>query len=121
MLRHNLKEKAEKSSKLDMSTKATEQFVKFLYGFELEADLDIDIVLELMKYGGMYLVDSLQKAAGKKLDVHISKDNVFELLKFFCQENIEIGKDFCYEFVSPLRGDADSIRLACFHTSIGDR
>ena len=147
MLNSNLKEKAQKKGTLDMTTKATEQFVKFLYGFELADDLDIDIVKELMEYGQMYLVDSLQKAAGKKLDVLVSKDNVFELLNFFSNKKNNIGLDFCIDFVTknfnkrflmengyfnqypelcrkileneivqiqtPMRADADSVRMAC--------
>ena len=100
MLNSNLREQAEKKATLDMTTKATEQFVKFLYGFELADGLDIDIVKELMEYGQMYLVDSLQKAAGKKLDVLVSKDNVFELLQFFSDKKNNIGMDFCIDFVS---------------------
>ena len=69
MLDSNLRERAEKKVTLDMTTKATEQFIKFLYGFKLADDLDIDIIKELMEYGQMYLIDSLQKASGKKLDV----------------------------------------------------
>ena len=159
MLNSNLKEQAEKKATLDMTTKATEQFVKFLYGFELADGLDIDIVKELMEYGQMYLVDSLQKAAGKKLDVLVSKDNVFELLNFFSKKKIKIGMDFCIDFVSrnfekeflfksghykqypeicqkilelemvekmanpktSMRGDADSMRMACYDTFLGER
>ena len=99
MLNSNLKEQAEKKATLVMTTKATEQFVKFLYGFELAEDLTIDIVKELMEYGQMYLVDSLQKAAGKRLDVLVSKDNVFELLNFFSNKKNNIGMDFCIGFV----------------------
>ena len=157
MLNSNLKEQAEKKATLVMTTKATEQFVKFLYGFELAEDLTIDIVKELMEYGQMYLVDSLQKAAGKKLDVLVSKDNVFELLNFFSEKKIAIGMDFCIELVSrnfekeflfknghfkqypelcqkilelevvqkiaknPMRGDADSMRMACYDTFLGER
>ena len=94
MLNSNLKEQAEKKATLVMTTKATEQFVKFLYGFELAEDLTIDIVKELMEYGQMYLVDSLQKAAGKKLDVLVSKDNVFELLNFFRKKKLQLEWTF---------------------------
>ena len=159
MLNSNLREKAQKKATLVMTTKATEQFVKFLYGFELADDLDIDIVKELMEYGQMYLVDSLQKAAGKKLDVLVSKDNVFKLLNFFSKKNNSIGMDFCMDFVSrnfekeflfksgyykqypeisqkilelemvekmanpktPMRGDVDSMRMACYDTFLGER
>ena len=144
MLNSSLKEQAEKKGTLDMTTKATEQFVKFLYGFELD-NLNIDIVKELMEYGQMYLVDSLPKAALNKLDVFVSKDNVFDVLKFFVEKKIEIGMDFCIDFVTknfdkrflmengyfnqypeicqkileneivqtPMRGDVDSVRMAC--------
>ena len=158
MLNSNLKEQAERKATLDMTTKATEQFVKFLYGFELD-NLNIDIVKELMEYGQMYLIDSLQKAAGKKLDVLLLKDNVFELLQFFSNKKNNIGMDFCIDFVSrnfekeflfksghfkqypelcqkilelemvqkmanpktPMRGDADSMRMAFYDTFLGER
>ena len=148
-----------------MKTKATEQFVKYLYGFELDDRLDLDILKELMEYGGMYLVDSLQEAAEKKLKRLLTEGNVFELLNFFAEKNIEIGMNICFDFVSvmfeqtflmkngyfkkypqicqkileheltkktakintnlnpnpPLRGDGDSLRMACYDTFLGER
>ena len=163
MLGSNLRESAEKCAKLYMSTKATEQFVKYLYGFELDLNLDLDILKELMEYGGMYLVDSLQNAAGRKLKMKLSKDNVFEILDFFARKNIGIGMNLCIDFASlnfeqtflrqkgyfnkypeicqkilereqdeksqiipsnnpnPMRGDDDSMRMACYDTFLGER
>ena len=53
----------EKVAKLDLSHQASEQFVKFLYGFDLDLNFDLDIVTELVFYAGVCGLDDLQKAA----------------------------------------------------------
>ena len=69
-----------------MSTEASNKLVAFLYGFELEADTSLEVIKELIFYGGVCGVESLRDAAGEILKTHLNKENVFEVLKY-CKEN----------------------------------
>ena len=78
MLTANFKERAERSTKLNMSSEAVEQLVKFIYGFDIDIDLsfcqsDDDVLKELLIHGGVYGLDCLQKAAEKRLGEHLWK------------------------------------------------
>ena len=86
MLGSNFREKGEKQVKLPLSTEASNQLIKFLYGFELEAETSLEAVKELIYYGGVCGVESLRDAAGEILKKHLNKENVFEVLKY-CKEN----------------------------------
>ena len=57
------------------------EFIKFLYGFDLDKNLDLDTIKELIQIGGVY-DDLIRIAAGKLLKRHFTKENIFELLKF---------------------------------------
>ena len=56
-------EGTEKVAKLDLSHQALEQFVRFLYGFDLDLDFDLDIITELVFFAAVCGLDDLQKAA----------------------------------------------------------
>ena len=72
--------------KLPLSTEASNELIAFLYGFELEADTSLEVIKELIFYGGVCGVESLRDAAGEILKKHLNKENVFEILKY-CKEN----------------------------------
>ena len=83
---HDCKEKRKKKIELEeFSVIATEQFVKFLYGFELEHEdfqKDLELVKELLIMGGLYDVEDLQRAASKFIYDHFTKKNVFDVMEF---------------------------------------
>ena len=72
--------------KLPLSTEASNKLIAFLYGFELEADTSLEVIKDLIFYGGVCGVESLRDAAGEILKTHLNKKNVFEVLKY-CKEN----------------------------------
>ena len=39
--------------KLPLSTEASNKLIAFLYGFELEADTSLEVIKELIFYGGV--------------------------------------------------------------------
>jgi len=86
LLNTNFKEGTEKVAKLDLSHKASEKFVKFLYGFSLSWDKSkhFEILKELIFYAGMCGLGCLQKAATSVFEENLDKTNVltiFEILK----------------------------------------
>ena len=62
------------------STKAVQQFIRFLYGFELEQN-DLQIAKDLTVMGGVYNIPSLQKAAAEALVDHVNMDNLVEMME----------------------------------------
>ena len=67
------------------STEAVRQFIKFLYGFELEQkelEKDLLLVKYLTLMGGVYNIPSLQRAAARALFNHITLDNMVEMMDF---------------------------------------
>ena len=83
-----------------MSTLATEQMVKFIYGFDLASDITLDTVKELLVSGGVYGLENLQEAAGEALSKLLSKENVFELLDFVKEHRAEGAINVCAEFAA---------------------
>lgn len=96
----NFREKNEQSATLAMSTLATEQMVKFIYGFDLASDLTLDIVKELLVSGGVYGLENLQEAAGEALSKLLTKENVFELLDLVKEYRTEGAINVCAEFAA---------------------
>ena len=82
----DFKEKNEKQIHLKtFSTEAVRQFIKFLYGFELEQkelEKDLLLVKYLTLMGGVYNIPSLQRAAARALFNHITLDNMVEMMDF---------------------------------------
>ena len=66
------------------STKAVQQFIRFLYGFELEQEelkKDLQLAKDLTVMGGVYNIPSLQKAAAEALVDHVNMDNLVEMME----------------------------------------
>ena len=76
---------------MDLSHEASEQFVKFLYGFDLNQDHtnDREILKELVFYAGMCGLDCLQKAAASLLVKKLSKRNMPDIFEILKKNNIE--------------------------------
>ena len=78
------KESHEKKIRLKTySTKAVQQFIRFLYGFELEQEelkKDLQLAKDLTVMGGVYNIPSLQKAAAEALVDHVNMDNLVEII-----------------------------------------
>ena len=55
------------------STKTVQQFIRFLYGFELEQN-DLQLAKDMTIMGGIYNIPTLQKAAAKALVQHSKID-----------------------------------------------
>ena len=99
MMLHDCEEKKTKRIELKkFSEDATEQFVKFLYGFELEQD-DLETVKELLYMGGLYDVEDLQKAASGFIVDNLTKENVFDVMEFAKTHNADIVMELCSDFV----------------------
>ena len=96
----NFREKNEESANIAMSTQATEQMVRFIYGFDLATDLPLYILKELLVSGGMYGLEKLQEAAGEALKELLTEENVFELLNFVKMHRTEGAINVCAEFAA---------------------
>ena len=99
MLGSGFREKGEKLAKLPLSTEATNQLIKFLYGFELEAETSLEAVMELIYYGGVCGVESLRDAAGEILKKYLNKENVFEVLKYCKKNEAKVAVKSCSETI----------------------
>ena len=106
LLNTNFREGTERSATLPLSKKAAELFIRFLYGFELDEDRDVDIVdesdtdtyLDLIAYGGVCGLMCLQDAVGVTLKKFLSKNNVFDILVFAKQHNAEVAVKNCIDY-----------------------
>ena len=78
-----------------------EEFVRYLYGYELQQehlDGDMELVKELVTMGGVYFVDSLQTAATSCLSKHLSRENVLDVLTFMRTHQAITAVEICSEF-----------------------
>ena len=85
--------------KLPLSTEASNKLIAFLYGFELEADTSLEVIKELIFYGGVCGVESLRDAAGEILKTHLNKKNVFEVLKYCKKNEAKVAIKRCSETI----------------------
>ena len=99
MLGSNFREKGEKQVKLPLSTEASNQLIKILYGFELEAETSLEALKELIYYGGVCGVEILRDAAGEILKKYLNKENVFEVLKYCKKNEAKVAVKSCSETI----------------------
>ena len=85
---------------LDLTTKATEQFVKFIYGFDIKWCGRNEVLKELLVYGGVYGLGCLQEAAESVLKNRLSSRNVIEFLEFAKEQRLERAVCLCVEFAA---------------------
>ena len=60
--------------------KSVQQFIRFLYGFELEQN-DLQLAKDMTIMCGIYNIPSLQKAAAEALVDHVNMDNLVEMME----------------------------------------
>ena len=94
---------------LDLTTKATEQFVKFIYGFDIKWCGRNEVLKELLVYGGVYGLGCLQEAAESVLKNRLSSRNVIEFLEFAKEQRLERAVCLCVEFAARNR---DKMKLS---------
>jgi len=95
----DFKEKNEKRIEMKtFSTAAVQEFVRFLYGFELKNE-DLQILTDLIEMGGLYSVHDVQTAAFMCLQEHLNIDNIVELMDFVKTNMAEDATDLLCEFV----------------------
>ena len=85
--------------KLPLSTEASNKLIAFLYGFELEADTSLEVIKELIFYGGVCGAESLRDAAGEILKPHLNTKNVFEVLKDCKKNEAKVAIKRCSETI----------------------
>ena len=96
----DFREKNEKKIEMKtFSTAAVQEFVRFLYGFELKNE-DLQILTDLIEMGGLYSVHDVQTAASMCLQDHLNIDNIVELMDFVKTHAAEDAADFLCEFVA---------------------
>ena len=83
----------DKRMEVAASSEAMNQFVKFLYGFELEDDLSQEIVKELVQIGGVY-DEHLQKAGTELLKRHLTKEMCFRCSSCVNKPKWMLGRRF---------------------------
>ena len=102
-MNHDFKERRTKKIVLgDYSTVAVQEFVKFLYGKELnhrDLKTDLLIVRELLDMGGLYDVQLLQKAASSFIEEKLTKENVISTMKFAKTNMAKDTVKLCVEFI----------------------
>eukprot|EP00092_Neocalanus_flemingeri_P009105 GFUD01009803.1.p1 GENE.GFUD01009803.1~~GFUD01009803.1.p1 ORF type:complete len:309 (-),score=61.73 GFUD01009803.1:238-1164(-) len=79
------------------SSKAVEEVVRFLYGFEIHEGFEE--VEELIALGEMYQIDDLKTAAAMIIDKNISKERVFTIAEVAAKHNADEAFDKCVEFI----------------------
>ena len=98
MLTTGFREQHERKLKVPASSDALNEFVKFLYGLDLDRNLPLVTIKELIQIGGVY-DDSVRTAAWHLLRKHFTKENIFELLQFCKTLDAKIIMDTCKEFI----------------------
>eukprot|EP00092_Neocalanus_flemingeri_P044732 GFUD01049696.1.p1 GENE.GFUD01049696.1~~GFUD01049696.1.p1 ORF type:complete len:287 (+),score=66.09 GFUD01049696.1:46-906(+) len=94
----NFTEKKDKKIYIQgFSSKAVEEVVRFLYGFEINEGFEE--VEELIALGEMYQIDDLKTAAAMILDKNISKERVFTIAEVAAKHNADEAFDKCVEFI----------------------
>ena len=100
----DFKEKAEKRIELPYSTRAIEQFVKFLYGFELEDESSLEVVKDLIKMGGVYSVPNLQNAASMSLPKLLTRCKILaeitQMMDFAKTHQATAALELCTDFIT---------------------
>ena len=84
------------------SIKAVHEFVRFLYGFELEQEdvkNDLELVKDLIGMGGFYNVTSIPTAAVIFLTEHLNTDNMLDWMDFLKTHNARNAVALCSEFL----------------------
>ena len=87
----------------EFSTEAVQQFIKFLYGFELEEEEeekknwknDLEFIKELIILGGVYSVSDFQTAAAPYLALHLNAGNAAELGEFSAAHSAQEAGRLC--------------------------
>jgi len=72
--------------------KSVQQFIRFLYGFELEQN-DLQIAKDLTVMGGVYNIPSLQEAAAEALVDHVNMNNLVEIMDFVKINSVDSAAD----------------------------
>ena len=81
MLTSGFREQHERKVKIPASSDALNEFVKFLYGLDLDRNLSLDTIKELIQIGGVY-DDSVRTAAGNLLWKHFTKKTFLNCSNF---------------------------------------
>ena len=95
----NFNEKKEGKVKIpEAATETVTQFVRILYGLDLDENVSLDVIKELIMIGGVYDA-SVQEVAGKHIKKHLNKENVFELLKFCKEREASMAFKICLQMI----------------------
>ena len=92
------REKDEKKLVIPASSQATTEFVRYLYGFELDKKNGLETVKELIQIAGIY-DDKVQDAAVDDLEKHLTVENIFEIYHYFKENNASKALEKCYQFI----------------------
>ena len=85
----------------DASSEAVDNFVRILYGIDVDLDDDddgLDILKDLIMIGGVYDA-SVQEVATEHLKNHLTKENVFEILELCKNQKAEDGVKNCLQMI----------------------
>ena len=95
----NFNERREGKVKIpEASTESVTQFVRILYGLDLDENVSLDVIKELIVIGGVYDV-TVQEIAGEHLRSHLVKENVFEVLKFCKEREAKNAVKICLQMI----------------------
>ena len=101
MLRSDSNFNEKKEGKVEIPEAATEtvtQFVRILYGLDLDENVSLDVIKELIMIGGVYDA-SVQEVAGEHIKKHLNKKNVFEMLKFCKEREARTAAMICLQMI----------------------
>ena len=85
----------------DATSEAVDNFVRILYGIDVDLDDDddgLDILKDLIMIGGVYDA-SVQEVATEHLKNHLTKENVFEILELCKSQKAESGVKNCLQMI----------------------
>ena len=97
----DFKEKMEKKIEMKaFSPKAVQEFVRFVYGLEIEdLSTNLELVKELIEMGGLYNVPGVQSGAATFLPKHLNRNNKLEVLEFAVTHKAKAAEEICCQFV----------------------
>ena len=101
MLRSDSNFNEKKEGKVEIpeaSTETVTQFVRILYGLDLDENVSLDVIKELIMIGGVYDA-SVQEVAGEHVKKHLNKKNVFEMLKFCKEREARMAVMICLQMI----------------------
>ena len=98
---------------LPFPSKVVEAMIKYMYGTDLDEDLDFDTIKSLLEASEYCGYDDLEQAVLVLLPKHITRENLLEEAVDFKMRKCEAGFQFCKEIYSAQEAGRGGCHLSC--------